>query len=444
MELKIYSITEFAKPHEVFRCIEREQNIAALLESGEGPEHMARYSIIAWNPEGYVNFKNGKASGSIVGDFEDPLQPLAKLLKNSKFYSNIPAFFKGGVIGYVSYDAIKYWEKIKNLTTEIENWPDLEFFVPKDFIIYDHKEGKVYVIGELPSKVECKDIDNLNTKFIGESLNKEEYKKIVNEALEYIKSGYIFQVVLSRFYRYEIKGDLMRFYYNLRILNPSPYMFYLKFWNRAIIGSSPETLFKVREGIAETYPIAGTRPRGSNIEEDLLLERELINSEKDKAEHIMLVDLARNDLGKVCVPGSVKVPEFMYVEKYSHVQHLVSKVIGILKKSSSSFDVLKATFPAGTVSGAPKPMAMNLIEKFELYKRGPYAGGIGFFSPNGDAEFAILIRSGFINGEVLRVQAGAGIVYDSVPDLEFLETEYKLKALKVALGVDNGSNFNNR
>ena len=226
----------------------------------------------------------------------------------------------------------------------------------------------------------------------------------------------------------------MRFYYNLRKINPSPYMFYLKFKDRELIGSSPELLFSVQNGIVESYPIAGTRPRGNTPEEDFELEQELLSSEKERAEHLMLVDLARNDIGRVCYPGTVKVPDFMYIEKYSYVQHIVSRVVGTLKKGFTPVDVLKSTFPAGTVSGAPKPMAMNIIETLEPFKRGPYAGAVGFISRD-SAEFAISIRSAFVNKDLFRIQAGAGIVYDSIPEMEYYETEHKMKALKVAMGV---------
>jgi len=211
-------------------------------------------------------------------------------------------------------------------------------------------------------------------------------------------------------------------------------MYYLKFGDRKLAGASPETLFSLQDGVIEIYPIAGSRPRGKNSEEDFKFEKELVKSEKERAEHLMLVDLARNDAGKVSYYGSVKVPDLMYVEKYSHVQHMVSRVIGTIRKNLNAPDVLKATFPAGTVSGAPKPYAMNVIEDIEPYKRGPYAGAVGFFSSNGDSEFAIAIRSAFFNKDLMRIQAGAGIVYDSVPENEYWETEFKMKALRLAAG----------
>ncbi|MBP1356972.1 MAG: chorismate-binding protein, partial [Sulfolobus sp.] len=277
--------------------------------------------------------------------------------------------------------------------------------------------------------------NGLKVSFYDESLDKEKFEKGVKEILEYIRAGYAFQVVLSRFYRFIYEGNLASFYFRLREANPSPYTYYLKFFDRKIVGTSPELLFRVQNGTVETYPIAGTRPRGRSDEEDRALEIELLNSIKDRAEHLMLLDLARNDLGKVCEAGTVTVPEMFYIEKYSHVQHIVSKVIGKLHKRRNVYDVIKAVFPAGTVSGAPKPFAMNLIEVLEEYKRGPYAGSVGFINFDGNAEFSIAIRTAFANKDLLRIQAGAGIVYDSDPTLEYMETEDKLMALKVALRV---------
>lgn len=433
--MDIYPITSFAQPYEVFKCISEEENLAALLESGSGPQHKSRYSIVAWGKKGYLNIRNNSVSGDITENFYDPTEVLSKFISKAP-YLNLPGRFKGGMIGYVSYDAVRYWESIKDMKSEAENWPMMEFFIPDNIIVYDHVEGKVYVEGDLPKVTGCSDIGNVSFEFETESLGKTQFEKAVSDILDYIKNGYAFQVVISRFLRYNYKGDLMKFYYNLRKINPSPYMYYLKFYDRQLIGSSPETLFSLQDGIVETYPIAGSRPRGQTPEDDLTLEKELLASEKERAEHIMLVDLARNDIGKVCYMGSVKVPEFMYIEKYSHVQHIVTKVVGTLRKNYNSFDVLKAVFPAGTVSGAPKPMAMNIIELLEPYKRGPYAGGVGFFSVNGDSEFAITIRSAFVNKELFRIQAGAGIVYDSIPEMEYYETEHKMRALKVAMGVE--------
>lgn len=419
--MKVYPITSFAQPYEVFSCIKSSEKYAALLESVTGPQNKAKYSIIAWGKRDYIH----------VSSSEDPVEKLYYPIKNV-YYSEIAEF--NAYIGYISYDAVRNWERIKDLKKPAEDWPNAEFLLPENVIVYDHNSGKVYVNGDLPRLVNCSEIGNIKYEKYDESMNKSEFENAVNEILEFIKAGYAFQVVLSRFYRYTFKGDVMRLYYNLRKINPSPYMFYLKFENRELVGSSPELLFSLQNGVIESYPIAGTRPRGNTPEEDFELEQELLNSEKERAEHIMLVDLARNDIGKVSQPGTVKVPDYMYIEKYAYVQHIVSRVVGTLRKGYDVTDVIKATFPAGTVSGAPKPMAMNIIETLEPYKRGPYAGVIGFISANA-AEFAISIRSAFINNDILRIQAGAGIVYDSVPEMEFYETEHKLRGLKVAMGV---------
>jgi len=419
--MKTYPLTAFAQPYEVFQCIERNQEVAALMESVEGAQANARYSIIAWGAE-------RKIEAYRSDDLESLITSSVSGLSEGELK------FTGGLLGYISYDAVRRWENIKDIKPMAERWPDAELFLPENIIVYDHAQGKVYVDGDLPLVVGCGEPNELKVRLYDESLSKPEFEKAVNEVLEYIRSGYAFQVVLSRFYRFSFEGDLMKLYRTLRRINPSPYMFYIKFGERKLIGSSPELLFSVTKGLAETFPIAGTRPRGTTKEEDFELEQELLNSEKEMAEHLMLVDLARNDIGKVCVPGTVKVPEFAYVEKYSHVQHIVSKVVGTLKKEKTPLDVLRATFPAGTVSGAPKPMAMNIIEALEPFKRGPYAGAVGFISNTG-AEFAITIRSAFASGDLLRIQAGAGIVYDSVPEMEFWETEHKMRALKVSLGV---------
>ncbi len=432
MEVKVKKTSELPEPYKLFACIEKDNEVAALLESVEGPEHKARYSIIAWGKKEWVYGKSNRAHGTIPMEFYDPIEVFDALIAKSPLLE-LPGRYKGGPIGYISYDNVRYWEKVKDLKPPHEDWPDFELFVPENVIVYDHYQENVYIYGDETNSA-CEPRDEFNARRREESMNREEFVKAINETLDYVRSGYAFQVVLSRFYAYSYSGDLMKFYVNLRKINPSPYMYYIKFGERVIVGSSPETLFSLQDGIIETYPIAGSRPRGRTPEEDFKLEKELLSSEKERAEHLMLVDLARNDIGKVAYLGSVKVPDLMYVEKYSHVQHIVSRVIGTLRNGGAASQVLKATFPAGTVSGAPKPFAMNLIEVLEPYKRGPYAGAVGFFSANGDAEFAIAIRSAFINGDVLRIQAGAGIVYDSIPESEYYETEIKMKALRLALG----------
>ncbi len=340
--------------------------------------------------------------------------------------------FSGGLIGYVSFEAVSIFEDSLDLREPGNGWNYLEFVEPENVAVYDHVSGTVYY-NEMPDPRDSE--VSLTLSLMRESPDDLGYMRGVEKIKDLIYRGYTFQTVLSKMYEFRIEGDALRFYERLRSLNPSPYMFYIKMGDHEIIGSSPEMLFKTTAGHVETYPIAGTRSRGSNDYEDVKLEMELLSSEKDRAEHLMLVDLARNDLGKVCVPGTVRVPELMFIEKYSHVQHLVSKVVGILDDRRDALDVLEAMFPAGTVSGAPKPISIRILSELEEEPRGPYAGAVGFFSANGDSELAITIRSGFSDGSTFRIQAGAGVVYDSTPLGELNEVKQKLMALRVAMGV---------
>jgi len=265
------------------------------------------------------------------------------------------------------------------------------------------------------------------------NLTRSRFEKNVKKAKQYIRAGDVFQVVLSKRFEFSFKGDLTPFYKTLREINPSPYMYYLKMKDTAIVGSSPEMLGRVDGENAETFPIAGTRPIGKTPRQDKSLANELLKDPKERAEHVMLIDLARNDLGKVCEFGTVTVPEFMTVQKYSHVQHIVSRVTGQLRRDFDAIDVFKAIFPAGTVSGAPKKRAMEIIDELEPCRRGPYAGAVGYFSYNGNADFAITIRTLMTKQNRGYIQAGAGIVADSDPTREWFETEHKAKALLHAL-----------
>ena len=272
------------------------------------------------------------------------------------------------------------------------------------------------------------------------NINKKVFENNVEIAKEYIKSGDIFQVVLSRKYEFEITGDLLAIYMSLRTINPSPYMYYYKNKNVNIIGSSPEMLVRVTNNQIETFPIAGTRPRDKDSEKNKQLTEELLSDEKERAEHVMLVDLARNDVGQISKFGTVKVPEFMQVHQFSHVQHIVSKVVGELRTDRDCFDAIRSIFPAGTVSGAPKIRAMEIIQELENESRGPYAGALGYFSKNLCADFAITIRTLVVKGKDAYIQAGAGIVADSIPEKEWFETEQKASALIAALEMSKGGN----
>jgi anthranilate synthase component 1 len=407
------------KPRDLARALVSDgEDHVALLESGPGFPSRARYTVVAWGADEELIIEWD-------GDLYGELQRITKGLSDLEH---------GDVaLGYLSYEAVMHMEPYLAKLLPKPNWPVATFFKPTNVIVYDNLLGRAYVRGELPrdARIEHGDFEVIGG--LG-TTPRESFISWVERALEDIRNGEVFQIVLSRYEDYQVKGDLMTLYENLADLNPSTYMYYMRFRDRYIVGTSPELLVKVEGNIVETHPIAGTRPRGADAWEDLRLEDELMGSIKDRAEHIMLVDLARNDLGKVCRFGTVRVKELYAIEKYQSVQHLVSRVEGILERGYNVVDALFATFPAGTVSGAPKPRAMELIAKYEREARGPYAGALGILSGDG-GEFAIIIRSIMINKDIARIQAGAGIVYDSVPELEFQETEHKLGSLKRVMGV---------
>jgi anthranilate synthase component 1 len=315
-----------------------------------------------------------------------------------------------------------------------------------DGIVFDHRQKRAFYYYSSDNRLA--EVENLLTQPNNNetlaydqpkvNITKKRFEEAVEKAKEYIVSGDIFQVVLSKRYHFRVKGDLMAFYRSLREINPSPYMYFFKAGNRQIVGSSPEMLVRVDNRMVETFPIAGTRPSVENQGENMRLAKELLDDPKERAEHVMLVDLARNDVGKVAKFGSVHVPEFMKVHRYSHVQHIVSQVVGDLQDDKECYDALRAVFPAGTVSGAPKVRAMEIIEELEPTKRGPYAGAVGYFSYNGNADFAITIRTLFADGDKACIQVGAGIVADSVPEREWFETDHKAEALMKALKKAGG------
>ena len=377
----------------------------------EGSGDKSRFSIVAWGIEDRI-----EAGDSLYDDLHRLRLRLGRLEEGRI------------AIGYLSYEAITLMEDYaREFMQPPRSWPLGEFIVPSNVVVYDNVLGRAYLNAKLEDLGHGD--HSLRIGNLVRGTRREDYEKWVENALLDIQNGEVFQVVLSRFEEYEFKGNLFPLYDELADLNPSPYMFYLRMGSRVLLGSSPEVLIEVEGSRVVTRPIAGTRPRGSEPWEDLRLEDELLGSEKDLAEHTMLVDLARNDLGRVCRFGTIKVRDMYSIEKYQSVQHMVSTVEGVLEKGNDVVDALFATFPAGTVSGAPKPRAMELIAKYEREPREPYAGVVGFIHGAG-GEFAITIRSMFAAGDVLRVQAGAGIVFDSVPELEYQETEHKLASLK--------------
>ncbi len=453
--LKFRELPFKTSPLEIFSKIYRYYDYAYILESVEGPRKLAQYSFIGFDPTLLLKVKNGEAEiysrkmdKEVSQKISDPLT-FVKRIVASRSVSHETLRFIGGAVGYISYDAVRYWEKLPEIAVDDLGFPDIEMGIFDDGITFDHRNGRAfyYYLSEdrLPEVIELMEDETSHFEPLSYtqpklSITKGLFEEAVVGAKEYINSGDIFQVVLSKRYEFNFKGDLINFYRFLRGINPSPYMYFLKMDPHQIVGSSPEMLVRVDNGVVETFPIAGTRPRVENLQENEALARELIADPKECAEHVMLVDLARNDVGKVSKFGSVHVPEFMRVHQYSHVQHIVSRVVGKLRSECDCYDALRAILPAGTVSGAPKVRAMEIIEESEPVRRGPYAGAVGYFSYNGNADFAITIRTLVAKGDKAYIQVGAGIVADSVPEKEWFETEHKAEALMKALEASSRRN----
>ena len=433
-------------PLEVFSNLIDYYRYLYLLESVEGPRKLAEFSFIGFSPKKLVIVKNGKTE--ILGEkdksvirTDNPLEAIKKAVYTNRV-SHDRFRLVGGAVGYISYDAIRYWEDLPHTTIDDLNLPDVEMGIYDDGIVFNHIEKKAYYyylsenrFNEVEERLQrpLSKEDGLGFSEPLSNVCKEDFQESVRKAKRYIFSGDIFQAVLSKRYGFNFRGSLIDFYRVLRRINPSPYMYFLKYGDRQIVGSSPEMLVRVEKGLVETYPIAGTRPRVENPKENSMLAEELLSDPKERAEHVMLVDLARNDIGRVSDYGSVTVPEFMTVHQYSHVQHIVSRVVGRLSSNCDCFDALRVMLPAGTVSGAPKVRAMEIIEELEPTRRGPYAGAVGYFSYNGSADFPITIRTLVAVGDRAYIQVGAGIVADSDPEREWFETEHKAEALMKAL-----------
>ncbi|MBI5051583.1 anthranilate synthase component I [Candidatus Micrarchaeota archaeon] len=441
-QIKSKMIKVTLNPFQLYSLIEKEFEYTFLLESTEGPDRLARFSFIGFEPSKVIS-----AQGKTVriGSREEKVErPIEALKASVERVESERSGFIGGAVGYFAYDYVRNIEPSAISENNVKGkFPDFEFGIFQDCIIYDHKKRTVEYIfkGEDRSgkileliKNSGRDQENFSIKNKKANIGKEEFEKMVKSAKDKIIEGEIFQAVISRRYELEFEGSLLKFYNYLKQKNPSPYMYYLNFGRRKIIGSSPENLVRVEGNKIESYAtLAGTMPRGEDKKQDLEFEKKLLESEKERAEHLMLVDLTRNDVGKVAEAGSVTVDEFMKVEKYSHVQHISSKISAKLKEGNDCFDAFEALFPAGTLTGAPKVRAMELIGRLEGNCRGAYGGAVGYFSFNGNCDFAITIRTLFANGDKAYIQAGAGIVYDSIPEKEFEETENKMGALISAL-----------
>jgi len=430
-----YSGTQF----EIYNKISRNYPYSFLFESLTGPEELSETSIMGFDPEfivkGYydkVTIQNRDGSIKTIST-SDPLNTIKDLVQETTDQSYR---YLGGAVGIINYDSIRLWENIPKHHDISE--PIMEFGIYNDGILFDNKKRKSLYFYYNKNRVD--EIKSSESKFedftiskITNNLNEEKFSEIVNKAKKYIYDGDIFQVVLSRKFSFEANGDYLKVYKKLRSLNPSPYLYHLKMNEKIVIGSSPEMLLRVTNDQVETFPIAGTRKITNDDKKNEEMKQELISDEKELAEHTMLVDLGRNDIGKVCEYGSVHVKELMEVKKFSHVQHMVTHVVGKLGKDYDMYDAFRAVFPAGTVSGAPKVRAMEIIDELEPESRGPYAGAIGYFSFNGCCDFAIAIRSIFADGNLGFVQAGAGIVFDSISENELKETEHKANAMLTAL-----------
>lgn len=430
---------------ELFVKIEQNFKNCFLFESLGEESNISRYHIIGFNPK-YLVYSEQKDQ-LIIEDTSNG--KIEKYICDNAYYelrkiipqNIISRKYAGGLVGFIGYDSINFFENNLNITKN-KNFESFKFGVYLDGLIFDQMTGEVFYYYYEDNKIEIlKDIlkqnnklnKDVDCKFIKNSMTKEDHRKAVLKIKEDIKNGLIFQCEVGFKSHYRIKGNLTEIYSKLRSLNPSPHMYFMKFDDQVIIGASPELLFRLKNGEMETFPLAGTTKRGSNKEEDLKLARELLNDSKEIAEHNMLVDLHRNDLGRVAKFGTVKVRNLMDIKKYSHVQHISSEIAGIINENEDMFSALASNFPAGTLSGAPKIEAMKIINEIEEDGRGPYGGAIGQFGFNGDCTFAIPIRSLFIKGEEAYAQTCGGNVYDSDPDKEYQEIERKLEAMKTVL-----------
>ncbi|MBM3925339.1 MAG: anthranilate synthase component I [SAR202 cluster bacterium] len=449
METPVSAYLKVAKPPYSF-----------LLESVEGGERVGRYSFIGTEPYSVVKTGPGTKLGSV-----DPLAPIQKELAKYKLapVQGLPRFH-GGAVGYLAYDVVHYFEpRVPIPKANTIGVPESLFMLTDTLLVFDHlrHDIKVVSLARVDGNIEagyreaCRRIDKVVERLEGplpkepasapststpytSNFTRERYHDMVQRVKKYVVAGDVIQVVPSQRLARRTDAAPFRIYRTLRTINPSPYMYYLDLDGFQIIGASPEMLLQVEEGRITTHPIAGTRPRGKTEAEDIALEKELVNNEKERAEHIMLVDLARNDLGRVSKTGTVKVSRLMGVDRYSHVMHLVSQVTGLLKPEYTCFDAMRSCFPAGTLSGAPKIRAMEIIAEMEKEQRGPYSGAVGYFSFSGNCDTALTIRTMVLKDGIAYVQAGGGIVYDSEPEPEYQETLHKAGALLRAIDRAEG------
>ncbi|QDT33721.1 anthranilate synthase component I [Thalassoglobus polymorphus] len=446
-----------------------------LFESVVGGEKVGRYSFLGGDPflriDAYGNeveiTRDGQTEKKTV---DDPLITLGDWIDqfSSAPHPNLPRFV-GGAVGYAGYDVVRYTENLPNPPEDDRKLPDYSFAFYDSMIIFDHIEKTTLVVAQVPTDTgdlraeydrACSQVDDLCARLQSpqrilsltdvspdppmsqswkSNFSQEEYEEAVESCKEYIKAGDIFQVVISQRLEVETTATPLEIYRALRVVNPSPFMFLLQTPGATLVGSSPEIMVRVEDGETTIRPLAGTRKRGETEEEDRALAEELVSDPKERAEHVMLVDLARNDVGRIAKYNSVTLSDVMVVEKYSHVMHITSNVKGQLREGLTCLDALRAGLPAGTVSGAPKVRAMEIIDELEKHRRGPYAGAVGYIDYTGDMDTCIALRTMVMIGNKAYVQAGAGIVADSVPSEEYHETLNKAKGLLKAIAVAEAS-----
>lgn len=459
-------------PVSAFRKID-DGRYAYLLESIEGGEKWARYSFLGSSPSTVIRSRGPVVEvieeGGTLNRFEtsDPLGAIRELLERYTpvEVDGIPRFF-GGAVGYLGYDMVRHFERLPTDNPALIGAWDSYFVITDTILIFDNVRQKIKVVSNAhldaaPNVDEAyadalRKIDAIIARLrkplpliptagtkgsvaFTSGMGREAYEAAVEKAKEYVRSGDIIQVVLSQRFSGDLTVEPFDIYRVLRTLNPSPYMFYLRFDDTIVLGASPEVMVRKEGDRVELRPIAGTRPRGKSVEEDVALEQELLADPKERAEHVMLVDLGRNDLGRVCTTGTVNVSELMVIERYSHVMHIVSNVEGTLKGDCDCFDLVRATFPAGTLSGAPKVRAMEIIDELEPVCREVYGGAVGYFSFSGNMDLAIAIRTLVVKDGKVHLQAGAGIVADSDPAAEYQETVNKAMAVVKAIeAVERG------
>lgn len=461
-------LADLETPVSVYIKLSQMGEVSFLLESVEGGEQVGRYSFLGVNPKGVISVRDGTVTRMLHGEQttrpldagEDPLKVI-----ESEFgrvtpvkVEGLPRFI-GGAVGFVAYDCVRYFERLPATAVDELDVPDVAFLLVDTLVIFDHAKHQLIVLANAHDKGDrdeafddaVRRIDAITEALrqplimpaehaepahdeLSSNMTRAQYEAGVEAAKEYIAAGDAFQIVLSQRLSRRTNASPLTIYRALRATNPSPYMFFLRFSEDfSLVGASPEMMVRLEDGIATTRPIAGSRRRGANESEDAALEDELLADPKERAEHVMLVDLGRNDLGRVSEYGSVNVTDMMYIERYSHIMHIVSNVQGVLRSGMNAFDLLRATFPAGTLSGAPKVRAMQIIEELEGTRRGTYGGAVGYFSFDGSMDTCITIRSALIRGGKVYIQSGAGIVADSVPATEYEETLSKARAMAVTV-----------